>query len=198
VVLFVGGVASAGILAGVHSPAEARKLAAESFQVLGITLGTSEVTDLERVLGPGTSRETPEHEGLVTCYCSPGSDRTVLEFDSWVGTIVEFRFFQGSPQMVSRCAKSRFVSNSLATASGLRLGMSRSQIMALLGTPTEVREDRFIYDSTYDRPPTPEEVKHFNDAFYAPPALINVHERVDIGFRGGRVVRVDVLRAKGW
>jgi hypothetical protein len=37
VMLFLGGLASAGLLAGLNSPAEARKLAAESFEVLGIT-----------------------------------------------------------------------------------------------------------------------------------------------------------------
>jgi hypothetical protein len=198
VVLFLGAVASAGLLAEVDSPPGATKLAAETFQVLGITLGTSEVSDLDRVLGRAPFRASADNEGTVSCYCSPGNGRTVLEFRTWAGSIVEFRFFQGSAQTVNRCANSRLVSSSLATASGLRLGMSRRQIMALLGTPTKMREDRFIYESTYDRPPTPEEVKHFNDAFYTPPALINVHERVDVRFRGRKAVRVEVLRAEDW
>jgi hypothetical protein len=197
-VLLLGAVASAGSLAEVDSPSEATKLAAETFQVLGITLGTSMVTDLGRVLGPAPFRVSADNEGTVSCYCSPGNARTLLEFRAWAGTIAEFRFSQGSPQTVNRCANSRLVSSSLATASGLRLGMSRRQIMALLGAPTRTRQDHFIYESIYDRPPTPEEVKHFNDAFYAPPALINVHERVDVRFRGGKAVRVDVLRAQDW
>jgi hypothetical protein len=197
-VLFLGAVASAGLLAEVDSPAEATKLAAGTFQVLGITLGTSEVSDLDRVLGRAPFRATADNEGTISCYRSPGNARTVLEFFAWGGTIVEFHFFQGSPQTVNRCANSRLVSSSLATASGLRLGMSRRQIMALLGAPTRTREDRFIYESTYDRPPTPEEVKHFNDAFYAPPASVNVYERVAVRFRGGKAVRVEVLRAEDW
>jgi len=188
--------ASAVLLAQVNPPAETGKLAPQNFEVLGITLGTSEFTDLERILGPGTSRETPEHEGLVTCYCSPGNDRTVLEFDSWIGTVVEFRFFRGSLQKVSRCEKSKLVSKSLATASGVRLGMSRSEVTALVGTPTKMQGDHFIYQFSYDRPPTPEEVKHSRDAFTPPPALINVYGAIDFRFRGGRVVRVDVLRSE--
>jgi hypothetical protein len=172
----------------------AEKFAPQNFEVLGITLGTSELTDLGRILGPGTSRETPDHEGLVTCYCSPGDDRTVLEFDSWVGTIVEFRFFQGSPQKVSQCAESRLVSKSLATRSGLKLGMGRSEVTTLLGAPTKTQEDHFIYESSYDRLATPEEVKQSNDAFAPLPALISVYEKIDLRFGSGKVVRVEVLR----
>jgi hypothetical protein len=185
---------SAVLLAQVNPPAETGKLGPKNFEVLGITLGTSEFTDLQRILGPGTSRETPEHEGFVTCYCSPGDDRTVLEFDSWIGTMVEFRFFGGSPQEVTRCTKSRLVSKSLATASGVRLGMSRSEVMTLLGAPTKMQEGHFIYESSYDRLPTPEEVKHSNDAFGPLPALISVHEKIDLSFGRGKVVRVEVLR----
>jgi hypothetical protein len=185
---------SAAFVAQVNPAAETGKLAPKNFEVLGITLGTSEFTDLQHILGPGTSREAPEHEGLVTCYCSPGNDRTVLEFETWIGAIVEFRFFHGSPQKVSRCAKSRLVSKSLATASGVRLGMSRSEVIALVGTPTTMQEDHFIYEFSYDRPPTTEEVKHSRDAFAPPPVLINVYGDIDFRFRSRKVVRVEVLR----
>lgn len=178
------------------TPQKPDALSSQNFEVLGITLGTSETADLKRILGPGTARETPERQGVVTCYCSLGNDGTVLEFDSWAGSIVQFRFYQGSPQEASRCRKSKLVSRSLATAEGVRLGMSRTEILTLLGEPTEKHEDHLFYELDYDRPPTPQELKQLWDASAAAPASVNVYGEIDFRFRGGEVVRVNVRRAK--
>jgi len=174
------------------------KLSSQNFEIVGIALASSEVEDLERVLGRRTFPDTPspDREGVQSCYCSPGNDRTVLQFDTWIGTVVEFHFFQGSRRLVSRCTKSRRISRSLATASGVRLGMSRREAIALLGKPANSGEDLLEYELDYNRSPTPEELKQSRDAFVEPPALINIYGYIKLSFRNKRVVRVDALRNK--
>lgn len=178
------------------APAEASGLAAQSFEVLGVTPGISTVADVERTLGPGHFRRSSNVEEGIRCYSSAGTDRTVLEFDNWLEGVVEFRFFRGSAATANRCAKSRLISNSLSTANGLRLGMTVEAVIALLGAPTSSNANRLTYKSSYDRPPTPEELAQFKGTPYNPPASINVYEKIDLRLRRGTVVRVDVMRGK--
>ena len=195
---FLAALVSVALLSQVRPASEKRRLAPQNSEVLGITLGESEFADLERILGSRTASDVREQEGVLACYCSSGDERTVLQFDTWIGTVVEFHFFKGSRQLVSRCTKSKLISDSLATSSGLRLGMSRAQVIALLGTPAKNGEDRLRYELDYNRPPTPEELKRFKDAFAEPPALMNVYGNIDLRFRNGKVVRVDALRGEDY
>jgi hypothetical protein len=118
-------------------PAQGNMLNPKNFEVLGVRLSDSTVTDVERILGPAPSKQGPNAETSTTCYTSMGSDRTILEFEYWFERVVEFRLFIGAPQSASRCTKSKLVSADLATSSGLRLGMSRDKVIALLGSPSK-------------------------------------------------------------
>ncbi len=196
--LLVGGLVSILFFVLTGALAEGQKLDPKNFEVLGIRLGSSEVADVERILGTAPVKQARHIEEASRCYASPENGGTILEFDNWLTGVVEFRFYQGSTQSISRCAQSRLVSSSLSTASGLKLGMGRSEVVALLGPPTKMQEDRLTYESSYDRPPTPEEVTRFIDGFSTPPALISVYEKIDLRFRRSKLVRVDVVRDRYW
>lgn len=197
-ILLVAGLVSMLFSAATRAAPEGHKLDSKNFEVLGIRLGDSEIGDVERILGSAPVRQATHIEEGSSCYASRANDRTVLEFDNWLTNVVEFRFYQGSTQSLSQCAKSSLVSNSLSTASGLRLGMSRSEVLALLGPPSKMQGDDLIYEFSYDRPPTPEEVKRFNANFSAPPALINIYEKLDLEVRKSKLIRVDAARGKDW
>jgi hypothetical protein len=197
-ILSVAGLVSIIFSAATRAAPEGPKLDSKNFEVLGIRLGGSEIGDVERILGPAPVRQAIHIEEASRCYASRANDWTILEFDNWLTNVVEFRIYQGSPQSINQCAKSSLVSNSLSTASGLKLGMSRREVVALLGPPSKMEGDDLIYESSSDRPPTPEEVKRFNDGFSTPPSLINIYERIDLEIRRSKLVRVDVARGEDW
>ncbi len=198
VLVLLGGLAWAASFADGECQKEARRLPPQSFEVLGVKAGSSKVVDVESILGAAPVRQATHVEEAARCYASPGHDRTVIEFDSWLESVAAFEFFKGSPRTVSSCAKSKLVSSSLSTANGLRLGMTHKEVVTVLGPPTKGQGGHLTYESSYDRPPTPDEVKQFRDASRNPPASINVYERIHLRLRGGKVVRVGVARGRDW
>lgn len=93
------------------------------------------------------------------CYTSaahPGA--MYLVFESGESELNFYVFDGGAPWKGSdRCTRSPFVSRSLATDSGMRLGMSATQAEAVLGKPTATSRSRLIYWGTTLRK-TPAEV----------------------------------------
>lgn len=87
------------------------------------------------------------------CYTSksrPGT--TYLIFETGETDLTFYLFSQGASWKGSdRCARSPFVSRSLTTGSGLRLGMTASQVEAILGKPTASIQGRLIYWGTTHR-----------------------------------------------
>lgn len=190
--------ATPGFLLGARRLAHGNTLSPENFDVLGIRLGDSSVADVERILGSATFTQGRNVEEATRCYASLGRDGTVLEINSWLENVVEFRFYRGSPQSVKHCGKSGLVSPELATASGLRLGMGRNEVIALLGTASRNQANRITYECSYYRSPTPEEIKVFKVAHNAPPVSINVYEKIDLRLRREIVTRVVVSLGKDW
>lgn len=138
-------------------PNAARITASGYRELSGLVLGKSTVADVSRVFGPAPERQTSEPQITTLCYTSGSGPRTVLQFFNWYDPI-EFRIFRGKPAHDSYCRPSRLVSTRLATAAGLRLGLSPKQVIALLGRPTRVRGHEFVYCSEYQQPKTPQQI----------------------------------------
>jgi hypothetical protein len=186
-----------GVVVGVGKPDEPKRFDARNFEILGITLGKSEDAELTPILGPAAAQAIDPEES-VRCYVSTGRDHTILEFVDWLGTLVEFRFFPGTSRATSRCASTSRVSDVLATGSGLKLGMSRTEVVALLGRPTKVQRDDYVYLSAYDQPLTAEEERRAESSYHTPPDAIEVYERIELKFTGPRVTLVDIVRNETW
>lgn len=179
---------------GPARPALAGKLSLKDFEVLGIRLPDSTVSDVEGILGPAPSKQGDNAEESSACYTSPRSDRTVLEFIYWFESVVRFRLFTGTLQSINHCAKSKLISTDLATSGGIKLGLSKDGVIKLLGPPSKKQQNSFTYEVSYDRPPTPEEIKRSKDAYQPVPASISVYGKIDLRFQQGKVVWVDVAR----
>lgn len=196
--LLLGSLAMHSSAMGTARSAQGKMLNPKNFEVLGVSLSESTVADVVRILGTAPSKQGPNAEISISCYTSQGSDMTVLEFEYWFETMVEFRLFLGTPQSASDCSKSKLVSANLATGSGLRLGMSKDEVIALLGSPSIKKSNRLTYDFSYDRPPTSEEIKLFKHQNATPPVSINVYGRIALQFRDGKLVSIDVLRGEDY
>jgi transglutaminase-like putative cysteine protease len=124
--------------------------AASNFQILGITLKYRGLFQriAERM---GSADSIDRGDGSAArqqaCYVSAKrSPKTYLIFESGEVQIAFYLFSGGRPwNGDARCAKSELITPSLATGSGLHLGMSRGQVQGVLGKPTTSSEDRLVY-----------------------------------------------------
>jgi hypothetical protein len=172
------------------------KIDPKNFEILGIRLGSSTIGDLKHILGSAPERQSIDSANTVMCYASLGSDRTVLEFENWTDPI-EFRFFHGSLHEVARCATSPKISDSLSTASGLKLGMTQQQVVMILGQPHRMYGNHYSYESSFLRPLTPEERKRAK-ATHPVPKTMEVYEKIDLQFNGSKVIRIDAVYSETW
>lgn len=186
------------IAVGVASQQGIRRFDSGSFRILDLTLGKSEVADLVRILGPSPEVQARDPEESFRCYAAAGSDKTVLEIGDWFDTLVEFRLLSGTAATIRRCARTSRVSLSLSTGSGLKLGIDRNEVLALLGRPTKTQGQTYIYESAYDRPLTAEERRRAQSSYHSPPDAVEVYERIELKFTGPRVTLVDIVRNETW
>ncbi|MBZ5515958.1 MAG: hypothetical protein LAN62_14150 [Acidobacteriia bacterium] len=173
----------------------AREISATNFEIAGITLGLSTDQDAERVFGPAPAVDTPDHEGARRCYVSAKGDGTVLELESWVGTLIRFRLESALCESKPSCAQAALVSNKLTTGAGLKLGLLRKQIVEILGPPTAIHGSRLTYERSFDRPLTAEEEKRLKEKGGPPWDVKSVHvdDKIEIVLSNSKVVSIDVL-----
>ena len=172
----------------------AKQISTKNFEIAGITAGVTTDHDVERILGRSPAMDTPDHEGARRCYLSASRDGTVLEIESWVGTVIEFRLESRPDATEDRCVKSPSVSRRLATGAGLKLGLVRKQVIAILGQPNADKRSRLVFEQSFDRPLTPREKARLKQG--APPWDVksaHVMDRIEVGFSGGKVVSIFVL-----
>jgi hypothetical protein len=176
--------------------AQAPKMDPGNFEILGIRLGTSTIESLKQTLGSAPVTKAKDPENSLMCYTSNASDRTVLQFENWTDPI-EFRLFRGTVESVKQCLPTDRVSASISTASGLKLGLGRDQLVKLLGRPQEVRADHWSFESSTVRPLTTNE-KVRASKLKSPPSSVEVYEKIDIEFADSVVTKIDVVRSESW
>jgi len=119
--------------------------------LLGLTLGESTLKDAREVIGPSTVTVGKyRHEPYVICYRSAdASDTTTLTlqtdfFGDWE-RLTQFEISSSGP--AGGCAESDLVNSGIAIKCGLKLGMSRSDVKAIMGEPGIVRGDveKYMY-----------------------------------------------------
>jgi len=120
-----------------------------SFQIAGVSLGEKQFQQLASKFGKTTEIERGDAATgrNQVCYQSAKDGKTIhLIFE--FGEVEEiFYLFAGGEEWKGSdlCAKSKLVSPSLSTASGLRLGLTKSQVEAILGPPDFVSGERIVY-----------------------------------------------------
>jgi len=129
--------------------AQERELASTNFQVLGVNLGETMFSRASRKLGKATVVERGDASAgrRQVCYESPGAQAKVrLIFEQGeVGYLFYLLADGPSWEGADRCVASKAISRSLATASGLHLGMTPAQVIAAIGKPTKRRENEMVY-----------------------------------------------------
>ena len=115
--------------------------------ILGLIIGDSASQDIYSKFGPGIAfKDTAEADETQVCYVSD-KDETLILFS--------FKNFQCSRiRLLSQkkkfykwhfCEKSPLVSRHLSTESGIKLGMSKSELKAILGAPHSESDENMSY-----------------------------------------------------
>ena len=133
----------------INAQPQEREIASSNFQVLGVELAESMFDQAAVKLGKGTLVERGDASTGrdQVCYVSAqGSEKVYLIFEQGE---VEFGFylFTGGPTWHGNdlCAPSNLVSRSTSTESGLHLGLTPAQTIAILGQPSYRRPNELIY-----------------------------------------------------
>jgi len=147
---------------------ENRALSAANFEIAGqsfreadfFDVGSNPFGRITASLGKAqvTQRGDASTGREQICYTSKSrTGTTYLIFEAGETDLTFYLFADGRPwKGSSRCARSSSVSRSLATRSGLRLGMTAAEAEAILGKPTVSSGDRLIYSITAHRNISPE------------------------------------------
>lgn len=177
--------------------------------LLGFTLEHSTLADVEdklgiTALGGCSTEEGAREEGApkVVCYISKAPDKTRVFFESgfsggW-STLTGFKVVSSSltSDCHLRCAATSSITRGIKTKGGLRLGLTREQLVALLGTPTEVNGSHLIFQRQWERPMTKAELdrerQNYNNDETRP--YFDVIDTVDAEIAGSRVAAFEVMR----
>ena len=146
-----------------------RELARPNFQVLGVNLGETMISRAAAKLGKATliQRGDASTGRLQACYASPASQGKVYLIFEQGEVGYTFYLFVGGPawEGADRCVPSKAISRSLATASGLHLGQTPAQVMAILGKPTRQRKNELVYYLLVKKKTSPQDLKEARERY---------------------------------
>ena len=128
---------------------QAREVSSSNFEVLGIHLADGMFSQAAAKLGAATIIERGDASTgrQQACYVSAQDGTKVhLIFERGEVDFTYYLFVDGPDWDGSdRCVRTNLISRSLATASGVHLGQTPSQVIAILGPPSRRGKDELIY-----------------------------------------------------
>ena len=175
--------------------------------ILGITVGVDGMARVEKRLGRTKSfnfnRGTRKSPVDALCYVSADSeDATRLLFvtgpEGRESKVAQARITAGDVEVKYglRCLTSKAVGKGLATASGLRLGMSPAEVKSVLGSPTDESNGFLGYEFHLQRKLTEKEIRKIEPDR---PAVRkypyqDTSSSVEARFADGILKRLDIIR----
>lgn len=131
-----------------------------NFQIAALDIAHVSFADITRRFGNAVraSRGDASTGREQACYRSSGKERTVFLIFEFGEDQSSFYLFDGGASWKGKefCKTSNDVSERLATASGLRLGLMHDQVQAILGKPDAIVGERVIYSRIIRRKSSPE------------------------------------------
>jgi hypothetical protein len=133
---------------------EVARIPIQQLSILKLQAFNHSFADAERILGSGViEKNSGESVPKKLCYCSANvKDKTRLVLyagpsGGWEN-ITGFALLptDSALERCENCTQSKLVSRTLSTASGIRLGMTRTQFEAAIGhPPSQVANDSVLY-----------------------------------------------------
>lgn len=187
------------------APGEGKlQLTREDTTILGLTIGASLKTVQAKL---GAAKSLPTHGNAsasnTICYVSP-DDGTVVTFGAGAmggfTDVTEFALWSRDAKFpnTSMCTRSTSVSASLATPSGIRLGLEEADLTKIMGkTPTN-RRDRTSYEFLCARRMTKAEAERFSNDGSKDDPYFDLTSSATIHFLNGRTSRIAVYKGESY
>lgn len=162
------------------------QLPASNFRILGVNVGDSPAA----ALGDATEVKRGDAAGARSqrCYVSEaGNVHLIFEYGEVVNAFI---LFQGGPDWKGSdsCLVSPKLSESVATARGLKLGMGIKEVKTILGLPNLTRTDKLVYYFTFRRVPGPKDPRAVE--------FIEVEDYIEVHFENSRLSYLAVSRTE--
>jgi len=167
---------------------------------MGFTLEENTLSDVEKKLGRSTpgacSKETDASKML--CYISEaegaGGTRVIFESGPSGGWSTLDGFKVASGKMAESCSlqckKTSAVASDTKTNGGLKLGLTKAELLSLFGQPTKVDKNRYMFEWSSKRAMTEAELAKFKqpveDAYWS------VDDTVEVQLSDSRVIEFEV------
>jgi hypothetical protein len=127
-----------------------RELDASTLQVATIKVDLGEIARAQAKLGRATivSRGDAASGRTQACYVASDSDTHLVFEEDGEGFGAAFYLFNEGPSWHGSelCSQLPLASQGIQTANGLRLGLTPTQVEAVLGKPSTVSPDKLTYD----------------------------------------------------
>lgn len=173
--------------------------------LLGFSLEKSTFADVQNKLGAakiGRCSQEVEPIGYIG-YVSQGPDKTKILFESNrfdpPYELSGFKVVAGS-RSTSPCQiqyqPTPAFDGDVHTAGGLKLRLTKADLLALLGTPSKVSGDRLTFQWWSKRPMTKAEIDRETQTFKAPVTspYWDVHDVINVVLRDSKIVEFEVQR----
>jgi hypothetical protein len=153
-----------------------------NFAIVGVKLDRGQTGKIETNLGKAKSVQRGDGAAgrEQVCYISEGTENVHLIFESGEINTIFYLFTGGADWEGSAlCAKSKQVSMNTATASGLKLGLTRGQVETILGKPDFVKGDTLVYSREIEKRATTEEFERMRNQYAEKLSDKAAHEMFD-------------------
>ena len=145
-----------------------RDLAPDSTTILGITLGRSNLTEAREKFGSAKVWRDGDASSAETkvCYVGQEPNPLVMIFGSNDemapgAEVTSIRILKRDDYKDrSRCLPIAMRAEKISSASGIRVGVSRENVRAILGAPNESGQTQWSYDREVERP-IPKSAKNY-------------------------------------
>jgi hypothetical protein len=175
-----------------------KKLAASHLTILGFAIGDCTSRDVYSKLGPGIAfKDSAKADATQVCYISD-KDETLILFSFENSQCSGVRLLSQKKRFYKWhfCETSPLVSRHLATGNGIKLGMSKSRLKAILGAPqsesNENQETIYKWKQKRNTAETEDDSQGSIGAKQAPPGIVKV--TIHTEFSDAKLISFDVLK----
>lgn len=191
------------IVAMAHGQKQPSSHVSRDLSLLGFTLEKNTLADVQNKLGPSTpggcSQEVEASK--MICYVSEGPIRVKVFFESgssggW-SRLDGFKVVsEGVPTCHLQCKSTTAFSGDVQTSGGLKLGLTKTEVVALLGAPSKASGNRFTFEWWSKRPMTKAEIEKETQTFKAPVTspYWDVHDTIEVMLNDSKVAEFEVHR----
>lgn len=171
-------------------------------EFLGFTLGKTTLADVQAKYGKSIAKKCSREEeaGKEMCYISAGKDQTRVVFEAGFSggwkELDGYKVIAGNlvRPCYRQCPKASQMTSDVQTEGGLKLGLTREQLVALLGPPKQTRGNKLSFEWQSRQAMTKEQREAESKTFKSPvtDAYYDVQDTIEVTLADSKVVEFAV------